>query len=668
MRIVVRVSLGLVALFALALIALAVAIPRIAGRPEVREQIAQAAQRATGRELRFGALDAGVLPPRLIVDSPQLVAAQGEPPLRAKRIALRIALLPLLARAVVVDSLTVDGAELTLARTKDGIELPIELAAGEEAPSEESASVDLAVRGVRLTDTRITFVDRAVTPETTWALENVSARARGELASGGTLAFEADAKLASGGALSLSGEAVMDGPLTVKLALADFALAPASPYLPEGAKLEGSAALTAELSGPTEQLSGPIDLDLRGAGITFGDSFAKPAGETLRIKGALALGGEGVALRDGELQLRDLITPLAVETAPKTHVALARGSLDLSGWEAILPALAGLDLAGKLSFEALEIGLDPLSVHGTISLAGVSTPLAEGQRASVDLTLAGSGDAIRGKGPLTIAGQPIALELGIANLARDMALTLAVSANDLDSDGLAAAFGAPKGSVSGPLDLTAKLTAPLGGEASLVDSLSGPLTVGIAPGRMPGVSLFRGSIDALGGVASAAALTGKLGGDTLQKFYDDEFEKLGGSFALGGGKAHTEDLALLYRDYRVDLRGDVALADMALDLEGTLTIFEAIDQAIAGAATGTTAPQRAVKRELPLAHVGGTASDPRVSITPRSALAFTAAYLGGEKTQQLREKLDEKVGPGAGQVIDAIGSLFGGSNKKEEAK
>ena len=158
---------------------------------------------------------------------------------------------------------------------------------------------------------------------------------------------------------------------------------------------------------------------------------------------------------------------------------------------------------------------------------------------------------------------------------------------------------------------------------------------------------------------------GKLGdGGTLQKFYDDEFEKIGGEFVLGGGKAHTEDLALLYRDYRVDLTGVVALADSALDLEGTLTIYEAIDQAIAGAAAtpGAAPSARTAKRELPLAHVGGTASDPSVSISPKGALKFTAAYLGGGK---LREALDEKVGPGAGELIDSLGGLFGGKKKKK---
>ncbi len=662
MRIAVRVLLGIAGLFVVALVALAVMLPRIAQSPEVRAEIARAAQAATGRELRFGELDAGLLPPRLIVAGPELAAREGEAPLRAERVSLRLGLLPLLTGTVGVDSLVLEGAELTFARTPSGFELPVQIAASEE-PAAES-SIGLAVREVRITDSRVALVDRIAVPITTWQIEDVDARATGSLLSG-DVTFEADAKLASGGALTASGKLEGDGSLGVKVALAKFALAAARAYLPADASASGEATLELELSGPTAALAGPVALNLDAAQLAFGDSFRKPAGEKLRISGTLALVGDAVALKDGALALRDLETALALEMAEKTRVSLGGGSLDLSGWEAILRALEGLGLTGKLSFTNLELGLDPLSLRGAIALDGVAMPLAENQNATVSMQLTASGDAIRGSGPVTVGGQQLALELGVTNLAREMRLALGAHADDLDSSALAVAFGAPDGAISGPLDIDAKLAAPLGGEAALVDSLAGPLSFSIAPGRMPGVSLLRGGIDALGGIASAASLFGKLGdGGKLQKFYDDEFEKIGGEFVLGGGKAHTEDLALLYRDYRVDLTGEIALADTALDLEGTLTIYEAIDQAIAGAAAvpGAAPSARTAKRELPLAHVGGTASDPSVSISPKGALKFTAAYLGGGK---LREALDEKVGPGAGELIDSLGGLFGGKKKKK---
>ena len=656
MKLVVRVSLAIAGLVALALTALAIALPRIAQRPEVRDEIARAALAATGRELRFGELEAGVLPPRLIVESPELVAREGEAPLRADRVALRLALLPLLAGQIGVDTLTLDGADLTFARTPGGFELPVQIAAGEEPAPEAGSSVDLSVREVRVTRSRVALEDRIAVPTTTWALEDVDARASGSLLTG-AVRFDAEAKLASGGSLAASGELGGDGQLGVRVALGGVALAAAKAYFPTDASASGEASFEADLSGPTDALAGPLSVNLDDAQLAFGDSFRKPAGEKLRISGTLALAGDDVALRDGRLALRDLDTPLEVQMAAKTRATLGGGALELSGWDAILPALEGLGLSGKLSFTNLAVGMDPLSVRGAIALDGVAMPLAEGQSAVISMKLEGSGDAIRGKGPVTIGGQQVQLELGITRLSREMRLTLGAHADDLDSGALAVAFGAPAGSLSGPLDLDAALSAPLGGEAALTDALTGPLTFSIAPGRMPGVSLLRGAIDALGGIASVASLFGSESmGGKLQRFYDDEFERLGGTLKLGGGKAHTQDLALLYRDYRVDLAGNIALADTALDLEGTLTIFEAIDQAIAGSAPASGG--RAVRRELPLAHVGGTASDPSVSISPKGALRFAAAYLGGGG---LRETLDEA---GAGDVIDALGGLLGGKKKK----
>jgi hypothetical protein len=664
-RLAVRVLAGIAALLVVAGVALAIALPRIAQRPEVRDEIARAALAATGRELRFGELEAGVLPPRLIVASPELVARKGEAPLRAERVALRLALLPLLAGRVGIDTLTLEGADFTFARTPDGFELPVQLA--EQAPGDEAlageSSVELSVREVRIARSRVALEDRLAVPTTTWALEDVDARASGSLL-GGRISFDAAAKLASGGSLASSGK--LDGEeLGVEVKLAHFALAAAKPYFPEDASVSGEASFTLRLAGPADALSGPLEAELDAAQLAFGDSFRKPAGEKLRIAGTLSLAGDTIALSDGRLELRDLATPLEVEMATKTRATLGGGSLELAGWETILPALEGLGLRGGLSFSDLAIGMDPLAVRGAIALDEVAMPLAEGQSAVVSMKLEGTGDAIRGKGPVTLGGQRVALELGITRLSREMDLALRGHASDLDSGALAVAFGAPDGSLSGPLDLDAKLTAPLGGEEALLDALRGPVTFSIAPGRMPGVSLLRDAIDALGGIASVASLFGKAStGEKLQKFYDDEFQRLGGTLDLGGGKARTEDLALLYRDYRVDLAGDIALADTALDLEGTLTIYESVDAAIAGGAAASAASStRAAKRRLPLAHVGGTASDPKVSITAKAAVGFAAAYLGGGKLGETIGVVSE-----GGDVVGALEGLLGGKKKKKKTE
>jgi hypothetical protein len=148
----------------------------------------------------------------------------------------------------------------------------------------------------------------------------------------------------------------------------------------------------------------------------------------------------------------------------------------------------------------------------------------------------------------------------------------------------------------------------------------------------------------------------------MERFYQDAFETLAGSFQIAGGEARTDDLRLVYDDYRVDVAGVYGLLDRSLDFRGKLTMFEEIDRALAEGET------RGVKRELPLAAVRGTLDDPKVRIAPEVALQFAAAYYAGrERREKLEKKLNEKLGEGGGkQVIDLLDSVLGGRKKSAE--
>jgi uncharacterized protein involved in outer membrane biogenesis len=125
-KLALRALLVLLVLLGAALLALAVLAPRLIDRPEVRERIGAAVQEATGRTLRYERLAVGLLPPRLEAVGVELEGRKQDAPLRAESVALEVALLPLLARTVLVDTLVVSGADLTLVRTAGGIELPLE--------------------------------------------------------------------------------------------------------------------------------------------------------------------------------------------------------------------------------------------------------------------------------------------------------------------------------------------------------------------------------------------------------------------------------------------------------------------------------------------------------------------------------------------------------------
>jgi len=121
-----RAALAAIALAAVAIGALAWLGPRLAKSEAARAKIQAAAHDALGRELRFQDIDFGLLPPSLLVVEPVVAGeTESDPPLaRAERIALRVALWPLLRRKIEVTSLAIDGLALHLVRTKDGLVLP----------------------------------------------------------------------------------------------------------------------------------------------------------------------------------------------------------------------------------------------------------------------------------------------------------------------------------------------------------------------------------------------------------------------------------------------------------------------------------------------------------------------------------------------------------------
>jgi hypothetical protein len=193
-------------------------------------------------------------------------------------------------------------------------------------------------------------------------------------------------------------------------------------------------------------------------------------------------------------------------------------------------------------------------------------------------------------------------------------------------------------------------------------ALTGNVDLGITPGRLRGVSFLRSVFDAIGHAGGIAERLGAIAHGDKQRLYKDAFEALTGSFQIAGGLARTEDLRLVYEDYRLDLAGVYGLLDRTLDFRGKLTLFEAADRALAEGARG-------VKREIPIAAVKGTLDDPKVTISPQVALAFAAQIYGGstERIGKLGKKIDEELGAEGGkQVIDLLDSVLGGGKKEKE--
>jgi len=676
MRLLVRLLLALVVVLTLVLGALAYLAPRLIERPEVRERIVAAARDATGRELHYQKLDVGLLPPRLLALGVSLEGRPGQPPLGAERVELEVALLPLLARTVLVDTLVVSGAELELTRTAQGIELPIQTAKPaekkrEKAPREDQAGasgVSVAVREVRIERTRLALVDRSVQPAAEWKLDGVTARLAGRMGEGTPIAFDVDAKLGQA-PLHAEGQLTLAGSFDAKLAIDDFALAALGPYLPPPLRLAGSADLVLAAKGELERFSGPLALDLSAAEISRGESFRKPAGERAALDGRIVRDGKSIRLENGKLALRDVEIALGAELAPRQRVTLDAKPFPLEGFGGWLPGLAASGASGRVALEQVAVSTAPLDVRGGLVLDQVAAPVGR-SRGLLTGRLEGRGDSLVGDDlELRLAEQRFRLGLAIADLAREPRSTLRLAAEQADAGQLIAGLSGKPATLEGPLSLHGDVSAPLADPDALLRALTGKVELGVTPGRLRGVSLLRSAFDSLGSAGAVGELLGGKKRDRLERFYRDAFETLAGSFQLGGGQARTDDLHLVYQDYRVDLRGVLGLVDRSLDFQGRLTLFEDLDRALAEGASSTAAkPERGVKRELPLAAVRGTLDAPRVVIAPEAALQFAAAYYGGgERREKLERKLDEKLGKGTGkQVIDLLDSVLGGGRPAEQ--
>lgn len=278
-----RILAAVASLLAAAAIAVVVLLPRLVDRPELRAQIEAAAHEATGRTLVYDSLAARILPPEIEVVKPALAddVAGEPPPFAADRVALRLALLPLLARRIVIDRLRVEKGSLRL----------------------EDATVSPPFT-LLLQD--VSLVARATAPEAPLQLEG-----KAELASGGevalrgtiTVAGELDAAatlskvelkplcayLGRVGSVAgqVGGTLHATGPLTAPAAIDARLVSDAAAVEIDPVRLRGKLSLAFQLARREGALGGPFEIDASEAELAYGDSFHKPAGTAATTSGTL---------------------------------------------------------------------------------------------------------------------------------------------------------------------------------------------------------------------------------------------------------------------------------------------------------------------------------------------------------------------------------------------
>jgi len=587
-----RLRRGLLALgvaLLLGLVALAIVLPQVAASDGVRGRLSDAVSDAARLPFRYETLEAGLFPVRLEVLGAELGHEGAEPAARADRVELRIALLPLLSRTVLVDALVVEGASAQLIRRGRKVEL------------------------------------RGAVPEEPKPLKPERDEEQKKDSAG--FVFAVRSASVTGTRLSLEdedGSRFSAGPLAAKFSLGG---APAAP-------------------------EGPFTLDLGDAAVNYRptdsdtDALAKAPGVPARLAGQLSLSPDGTAsISDLSLALADLSATGTARVEDRTNVTLDAPLFEL----APLVALAsGSDagLSGRAAFRALSFSTEPPTLEGSLELAPLILTRDE-RSIEVAGELVAEGDRLVGTGLDARLGEFAApVDLRVSDLFGERGIALDTVVEGADSAALERALSPDSGRLSGPLDLEIHVNAAAD---DLLASLGGTVDFAIAPGRLAGVSLLRSAVESAG-LLGSAALEAKSGeGDRLARYYDDAFESLAGSVQIRDGVAHTDDVRLDYRHYGVDLRGDVALDGLALDMTGTLTIDQELDAALRGE------PGEGRRQVIPLAHVLGTIDAPIVRLTPEAIRMIAGAYVTDRRREKWESKIDKYLGEGSGrELLDAL--------------
>lgn len=657
----------------------------------LRGPLLEAASQRLGRQVELGALDLDLLPlPAVRARELRIAGAKpgDEPFALVEELRLRLALLPLLARRVVLRAVEVDSPQLVIPLDATGVPVlpgPAKAEAKEPARPRDGEAESEAL-GVLLAVDRIA-VENASARVGLWRV--VKARAGGSLRLDGSADIDLEADLPGIGEIrqgrasvrGLLGDAPeIDVSLRIDADLAGVAerieFAPGTKLVgrargPVSVRLRAGEVVAAEagldLSGLDvrsgtvaangearleAKLGGSWSAVLDGLAMAMGEQIRKPVGRRLRLSGELgakpsleSLGPIAVVLGDTNLRLRPIAKPLGVSVEP--------AEIDLASVASAL-VLPVEGLSGRLRVRKLDARFEPLALDGVLELEAVSAKLEAGR-----VTISGP---VRAKGTqilfddlsVVFAEQPMALS-GSYDLAAER-LAVAAALPQAELGALVAALTG-KRQISGALRAEASISGPVD-----VAALAGSGRFSVEPGRIQGFSLMK---QVLGPLSAVPVLFAAAKGKDLSRYEQEEFERLSADFTLADGRIATENLVLAYRGGTAYLKGNVGLVDRALALSGRVEIAREVDDEL-----GKTSTRRTV---IPIAAIGGTLDAPRVRIDPEvlatAAIDYSASDRIREKIdEKLGGRLEEKLGPGGAEAVrDVLQGILGGGRRTERS-
>lgn len=710
MRALVRIAAVLLLAAVVAIGAVAWLLPRWASGEGFRELLVGAARDATGRDVAYDDLSLALFPPHLVATNVR-VGDAASPLVVAQRVDMNVAVAPLLARVVQIDSLALDAVTWRIVRDANGIALPIakRVAARDPKPGFLRASViplavtaapelRFAVRSVTLLDSRIVWDDRAAEPPLQVEVRDVEGRAEGSSADA-PITVSLAGTLASGGTLKIAGSATLAGVLDLAANLDAIDLAPFASYFGGDFALDGRVggtlrargpaaqldaleadleiadaavragevatqgpvALKARLRGAIEEPEGDVEIDATRASLSaYGGAFKKPPGAPATATGRLVRQPNGkIRLDDVKLSIKNMNGKTSLHP---DGVHLDAPPFDLTGWGELVPALAAVAPEGPVAFEGVRVATQPFSLAGRVVLDGVRLRPQGREPIALRGALVGDGPGFESEQLVaTVGGQPVTIALAMHGTSERIEHRVQLATQDADARALLGAIAGKPDVLEGPMTIRADLAGPLG--ATALAELTGPIDLRVGAGRIPNVSPLREAVDALAKYDESAKLFDrKQAEQSLAPYLTDRFESITGDFKIGGGRARTRALVIRYPGYQLELRGSVGLADQSLDLAGRIALGEEVLAALAG----KPADPNGGARVLEVARVRGTAEDPKFEVDQAGAIAFAASFALAQRRDKLERKLDKQLGEGTGgALLDALDQLLGKKKEKE---
>ncbi len=502
--------------------------------------------------------------------------------LLADDVRVRVRLLPALQGRYEIARVVLVAPSLTLIRNQEGLNLdafiagatpqsPVPGGASEReaaqpraTPTPETgpaAATAFLVSLIEVRDATVRYVDRSVDPPVELLVDQVHFTASDvSLDQPIGLDFEAAILGARTANLQLTGfvgpldvEAPASSPLELKLALGPLELE-ALTRLGEVAKsmppeLSATRVLqaTLELKGRLDQLAIEGFLDLQDSAIRYAESFDKPAGVPLRVAFAGLRDGDRVAidaldLRVGQARLGVTGAVTTGDTATYDLRLVSESPIPLSGWDRLLPGMAGVDLGGAVTLDlrvtgsAAEPGLPALV--GSVQLDEVEARVP-GSPALSDLstTITVEGhDAFLPSTTFRIGSSPVEAEVSVENLAAPTIVAALTSpALQLADLGLGAEGD---GSLAGR-----EGAAPPASQADPPDELRAlalNTTLHLLDGRLEAVGTLRSSSGRVEGI---------------------DYENLTAEFQLHEGRATIENLELRAFSGEIQVTGFYDMSD-----------------------------------------------------------------------------------------------------------